>query len=86
LLPKISNQKLNAYLKIIAAKAGIQLNLSHHVGRRTIATLLTSIGIDSRIISRILGHQSNDMIRHYAEVMPEVSQKAMKEFESLFIN
>ncbi len=38
LLPKISNQKINAYLKVIADLCVIDKPLSHHVARHTCAT------------------------------------------------
>ncbi|MFD2327042.1 hypothetical protein [Mucilaginibacter galii] len=34
LLPMISNQKLNAYLKELAIEAGIDKHLTHHVARK----------------------------------------------------
>ena len=33
LMPKFSNVKLNAYLKVIGDLASIRLKLTHHVGR-----------------------------------------------------
>jgi integrase/recombinase XerD len=39
-LPKISNQKVNTYLKVIADLAGIKKNLTHHVARHTCATTI----------------------------------------------
>ena len=37
-LPRISNQKFNAYLKEIGVVIGIHKKMSHHPARRTFAT------------------------------------------------
>ena len=37
-LPILSNQKMNAYLKEIADFCGIAKNLSYHIARQTFAT------------------------------------------------
>jgi len=41
LLPKLSNQKLNSYLKEIADLCGIKKNLTFHMARHTFATTVT---------------------------------------------
>lgn len=41
ILPIISNQKLNAYLKEIADVCGIKKNLTFHLARHTFATTIT---------------------------------------------
>lgn len=41
LLPKLSNQKLNSYLKEIADLSGIKKNLTFHMARHTFATTVT---------------------------------------------
>ena len=40
-LPILSNQKMNAYLKELADLCGITKNLSFHVARHTFATTIT---------------------------------------------
>lgn len=44
LLPKLSNQKLNSYLKEIADLCGIKKNLTFHMARHTFATTVTLSG------------------------------------------
>ena len=56
LLPIISNQKMNAYLKEIADVCGIEKNLTCHVARHTFATLMLSLGVSMESVSRMLGH------------------------------
>lgn len=57
LLPKISNQKMNAYLKEIADICNIQKNLTWYVSRHTFATTITlANGIKIENVSAMLGH------------------------------
>ena len=56
LLPILSNQKMNAYLKEIADLCGIKKRLSYHMARHTYATLLLSKGVPMETVSKLLGH------------------------------
>jgi integrase len=69
LLPSISNQKLNAYLKEIGDLCRISKPLTSHMGRRTFATTVAlNNGVSLETISRILGHKSIKMTSLYAVV------------------
>jgi integrase/recombinase XerD len=58
-LPKLSNQKTNEYLKVIANLAGITKPLSHHIARHTCATtVLLDNGVSIDVVSHWLGHRS----------------------------
>ncbi len=68
-LPRISHQKINSYLKIIADLAGIKKKLSHHVARHTAATtILMQNGISLENTGKILGHRSLKTTMIYAKV------------------
>ena len=57
LLPVLSNQKLNSYLKEIADICGIKKNLTFHVARHTFATTTTlAKGVPIETVSKMLGH------------------------------
>lgn len=58
LLPVISNQKTNAYLKEIANIVGIDKHLTHHIARHTFATYYSEMGIPIEVTSKILGHKN----------------------------
>ncbi len=58
LLPVISNQKTNAYLKEIANIVGINKNLTHHIARHTFANYCSESGISMEVTSKMLGHSS----------------------------
>jgi site-specific recombinase XerD len=70
LFPRISNQKLNAYLKEIADLCGIKMNLTFHIARHTFATTVTlSNGVPIETVSKILGHTDIKTTQIYAKVI-----------------
>ncbi|MDY7395011.1 site-specific integrase [Aureibaculum sp. 2210JD6-5] len=70
LLPVLSNQKSNAYLKEIADLSGISKNLTTHLARHTFATTITlSNGVPIESVSKMLGHKSLKTTQHYAKIL-----------------
>ncbi len=70
LLPKISNQKMNAYLKEIADIVGLDKKLTWYVARHTFATTVTlGNGIKIENVSAMLGHTTIRQTQHYAKVL-----------------
>ena len=79
LLPVISNQKLNAYLKEIADICGINKHLTFHVARHTFATTVTlTNGIPIESVSSMLGHKSIKTTQIYAKVVQKKVSEDMK--------
>ncbi|WP_366144545.1 site-specific integrase [Algibacter sp.] len=80
LLPVISNQKFNSYLKEIAELVGIDKRLTHHIARKTFATtVLLYNDIPIEIVSELLGHSSISITqRHYAKVVQHKVSSQMK--------
>ncbi len=76
LLPVLSNQKMNAYLKEIADLCGIKKELTFHIARHTFATTVTlSNGVSIESVSKMLGHKSIKTTQHYAKILDsKVSQ------------
>lgn len=69
ILPIISNQKMNSYLKEIATVCGIDKNLSFHVARHTFATTVTlSKGVSIESVSKMLGHTNIKTTQIYARI------------------
>ncbi|MEI6753800.1 MAG: site-specific integrase [Paludibacter sp.] len=59
LLPVISNQKVNEYLKEIADLCNITKNLTFHMSRHSFATTIAlSNGVPIETVSKMLGHKS----------------------------
>lgn len=72
LLPSISNQKMNAYLKEIGDVCGIQKKLTWYVARHTFATTVTlGNGVRIENVSAMMGHTNIKQTQHYAKVMDE---------------
>jgi len=70
LLPKMSNQKLNSYLKEIADFCSIRKNLTFHLARHTFATTVTlSNGVPIESVSKMLGHTKISTTQVYAKVI-----------------
>jgi integrase len=82
-LPILSNQKMNAYLKEIADCCGISKSLTFHIARHTFATTITlSNGVPIETVSKMLGHRNLKTTQHYAKILDKkVSQDmlALKE-------
>lgn len=69
LLPILSNQKMNAYLKEIATVCGIKKELTFHIARHTFATTVTlSNGVPIETVSKMLGHTNLKTTQHYAKI------------------
>jgi len=69
-LPVLTNQKMNAYLKEIAVLSGIKKNLTTHLARHTFATTVTlSNGVSIESVSKMLGHKSLRTTQHYAKIL-----------------
>lgn len=70
LLPILSNQKMNSYLKEIADACGINKELTFHIARHTFATTVTlSNGVPIESVSKMLGHKNLKTTQHYAKIL-----------------
>lgn len=68
-LKKISNQKLNAYLKIIGDISGIQTTLKTHLARHTYLTYLLNKGISVEVVAKAAGHTNTRITQQfYAQI------------------
>lgn len=69
LLPVLSNQKLNSYLKEIGDLCGITKNITFHVARHTFATTMTlAKGVPIETVSKMLGHTNIITTQIYARI------------------
>jgi len=70
LLPVLSNQKMNSYLKEIADACGIGKELTFHIARHTFATTVTlGNGVSIESVSKMLGHKNIRTTQHYAKIL-----------------
>jgi len=70
LLPVISNQKINSYLKEVAYLSQIKKHLTFHMARHTFATTVTlTNGVPLETVSKLLGHTKLVTTQIYARVI-----------------
>jgi site-specific recombinase XerD len=85
LLPILSNQKMNAYLKEIAAICEINKELTFHIARHTFATTVTlTNGVPIESVSKMLGHKNLRTTQHYAKVLDRKVSDDMKILKDKF--
>ena len=85
LLPVVSNQKMNGYLKEIAAICGIKKELTTHLARHTFATTVTlNNDIPLETVSKMLGHTSLKTTKIYARLLDKKVGKDMCKLNSIY--
>lgn len=85
LIPKISNQKMNAYLKEIADVCNIDKHLTWYVARHTFATTVTlGNGVRLENVSAMMGHTNTKQTQHYAKVLDVNIMEDMEKLKSKF--
>ena len=83
ILPRLSNQRINAYLKEIADLCKIKKNLTFHIARHTFATTITlSNGVPIETVSKLLGHTKIATTQIYARV---IERKVSEDINALKI-
>lgn len=85
LLPILSNQKMNAYLKEMADICQINKELTFHIARHTFATTVTlTNGVPIESVSKMLGHKNLRTTQHYAKVLDRKVSEDMKVLKDKF--
>ena len=85
LLPVLSNQKMNAYLKEIAAIVNINKDLTTHLARHTFATTVTLANhVSIENVSKMLGHSNIRMTQHYARILDASIENEMLNVEKCY--
>ncbi len=84
-LPVLSNQKMNSYLKEIADCCGISKRLTYHIARHTFATTVTlSNGVPIETVSKMLGHRDLRTTQHYAKILDKKISEDMRNLRDKF--
>ena len=85
LLPILSNQKMNAYLKEIANCCEIDKELTYHIARHTFATTVTlSNNVPLESVSKMLGHKNLRTTQHYAKILDKKVSNDMQQLRSIY--
>lgn len=80
LLPILSNQNMNGYLKEIADLVGIEKRFTFHCARHTFATTVTlTNGVPIETVSKMLGHRNLKTTQHYAKIIDRKVSDDMKQ-------
>ena len=81
MLPVISDQKINSYLKEIAGLSEINRKLTFHMARHTFATTVTlSNGVPFETVSKMLGHTKITITQIYAK---DIERKVSDDMNNL---
>lgn len=81
-LPVISNQRMNGYLKEIADVCGIESQLNTHKARRTFGSTVTlNNNVPIYVVKEMLGHQSVKQTEEYAITEQVSIGREMKELQ-----
>lgn len=83
LLPVLTNQRMNSYLKEIADVCGIERPITFHLARHTFATTITlANNVPIETVSKMLGHRDLRTTQHYAKI---VDKKVSNDMQALSI-
>lgn len=84
-LPVLSNQKMNAYLKEIGTICKIDKPISTHTARHTFATTVAlENNMPLEVVSKTLGHSSTKMTQRYARTTEVLISKNMEKIANLY--
>jgi integrase len=85
LLPVMSNQRMNSYLKELADLCGISKDLTFHCARHTFATTVTlTNGVPIETVSKMLGHKSLKTTQHYTKIVEKKVSEDMRALKEKF--
>lgn len=85
-LPILTNQKMNAYLKEIGDLCDIPKEITFHMARHTFATSVTlTNGVPIETVSKMLGHKNIQTTQHYAKILDKKVSEDMAILKQKFI-
>ncbi|MCF0039676.1 site-specific integrase [Dyadobacter fanqingshengii] len=84
LLPVLSNQKMNSYLKEISDLCGIKKQITFHLARHTFATTVTlTNGVPIESVSKMLGHRNIKTTQLYAKIVDKKISDDMRRLKEV---
>lgn len=86
LLPVLSNQKMNSYLKEIGDLCRIKKVITFHLARHTFATTVTlTNGVPIESVSKMLGHRNIKTTQQYAKVVDKKIADDMAKLKGILV-
>ncbi len=82
-IPMISNDKYNCYLKELAGRLGVTKRVTSHLARHTFATMAYGNGMSLGSIQKILGHAKRSTTEIYAEMLDRTVEKEMDQLRAV---
>jgi integrase len=80
----LPNKKLtNKVLKTWMEEEGINKKVTFHVARHTFATLALNIGIDLKVVSKLLGHSEVRTTEIYAKIIDKTKEDAVQKLPKI---
>lgn len=87
LLPVLSNQKMNTYLREIADVCGIKKSITTHTAWHTFATVTClANGVTIENVAKMLGHSDTKMTQQYAKVLDKSILRDMRNVNKKFLS
>jgi site-specific recombinase XerD len=87
LLPRLTNQKLNGYLKEISDICGFEKQLTFHCARHTFATTVTlTNGVPIETVGKMLGHKSLRTTQIYAKILDNKISSDMQQLKQKLLS
>ena len=85
ILPILTNQKMNAYLKEVGDLCDISKEITFHMARHTFATSVTlTNGVPIETVSKMLGHKNIQTTQHYAKILDKKVSEDMQVLRKKF--
>jgi site-specific recombinase XerD len=85
-LPVLSNQKMNSYLKEIGDVCGVHKPITFHLARHTFATTVTlTNGVPLESVSKMLGHRNIKTTQQYAKIVDKKISDDMARLKEILV-
>jgi site-specific recombinase XerD len=85
ILPILTNQKMNSYLKEVGDLCDISKEITFHMARHTFATSVTlTNGVPIETVSKMLGHKNIQTTQHYAKILDKKVSEDMQVLRNKF--
>ena len=81
-LPLMTNEQYNMRLKLIAESAGLDKNLTSHMGRHTFVTMSLNSGIKIEVLAQMMGHADIRTTQIYAKMINCTVEEAYSVLEA----